>query len=798
MDTETPLARLQAVGISEKRAKQLITPSLASTLEALLDLLQKLEIRSGDCGSLLDELVSNTTPTHHLVVGKYIVDKKMTRQNLTAAIKYLKTAGEGLDLAKFEDQCGIGKIVNEANVKAKLGELTQNMDQTKFSDLNAFNRQVMQSAKEDSLLKWCDGKLLNESVKVHCTAVYQPKAAPKPVVVQKKVQAVDESQLNASQYRELRMSQTSAFLAGMNALQSMALADQKAGSPPFSLSEKKPGGPDPNPSYDPASAPAALQLDLFPHKFHRRPTGTDSVDESVEHLVHFKKAFDHLTPGQSAPVSVTITGRISAKREASKHLIFYTISEGGLHVQVLCNYDHYHVIHGKSGEHTYNNWFLIHDTLRRGDVIGVEGIPCRSKTGELSVTPSKVSLLSPCYHMIPGDNTLKDMETRFRYRHIDMLVNHSVVNVFKTRSLLIQKVREYFNQRGFLEVETPTMGVLAGGATARPFITKHNALGVNLFMRVAPELYLKQLIIGGMHKIFEVGKNYRNEGIDTTHNPEFTAIEVYEAYADYEDWITRTEELIYSLVVDVINKDKPTDKELLDFHPAGRPDPADTEARPKYTLNFKRPWARYPLIQTLETRLSAKFSETIKFPEDLSTPETTQFLIALCKRAEAQCDEPHTTPRLIDALVGAYIEEDLVNPSFITDHPQIMSPLAKYHRNFPTLTERFELFMAKKEICNAYTELNDPQRQRACFNAQAKEKNAGDKEAQPADEGYCTALEYGLPPTGGWGMGIDRLCMMLTDSYNIKEVILFPAMKPLEEQIEAQKSVLAALAKGDD
>jgi len=357
---------------------------------------------------------------------------------------------------------------------------------------------------------------------------------------------------------------------------------------------------------------------------------------------------------------------------------------------------------------------------------------------------------------LPHAGSLKDMETRYRSRHLDMLVNANVVKTFQTRSLIIQQIRRFFDDKGFLEVETPTMGVLAGGATAKPFITFHNSLGVNLFMRVAPELYLKQLIIGGMHKVYEIGKNYRNEGIDITHNPEFTAIEVYEAYADYNDWMTTTEELLSQIVFKLHGTYE------IDFHPHGKEDPLC------YRLNFKPPFARIPLIATLEKKLN------VTFPTDLTTPETTKWLIELCKKVECACDEPHTTARLIDALVGDYIEEDLVNPSFIVDHPQIMSPLAKWHRSSPGLTERFELFVAKKEICNAYTELNDPAIQRALFQGQQKDKKAGDDEAQPVDEPYCQALECGLPPTGGWGMGIDRLTMMLTDSYNIKEVCTLP------------------------
>jgi lysyl-tRNA synthetase class 2 len=375
--------------------------------------------------------------------------------------------------------------------------------------------------------------------------------------------------------------------------------------------------------------------------------------------------------------------------------------------------------------------------------------------------------------MLPKQGTLKDMETRYRKRYLDMLVNPRVVQTFTLRSRIIQYIRRYFDQKGFLEVETPTMNLLAGGATARPFVTYHNDLGVNLFMRIAPELYLKQLIIGGMHRVYEIGKNYRNEGIDLTHNPEFTSIEAYQAFADYEDWIRTTEDLLSSLVMEIHGTYK------IQYHPKAE-DPSIV-----YELDFSPPFKRGPMIPTLE----AKTGE--RFPTDLTTPEANSFFISLCKRLEVECDPPHTTARLIDALVGEYIESELVNPSFITEQPQLMCPLAKYHRHHPGLTERFELFVAKKEICNSYTELNDPVVQRRLFQGQVADRLAGDNEAQPIDEDFCTAMEFGLPPTGGWGMGIDRLVMMLGDHNNIKEVILFPAMRPLAEQVAAQQQQLS-------
>lgn len=501
-------------------------------------------------------------------------------------------------------------------------------------------------------------------------------------------------------------------------------------------------------------------VDPYPHKFQK------TLD-----LCQFVNKYQTLQAKEQLTDVESIVGRINHRRDASAKLIFFAIVEDGAKLQVLCNFAHYA---------DQEKWNTVLSALRPGDVIGVHGYPARSNTGELSIVPREVVILAPCLHMIP--HKLIEIETRYRNRHLDMLVHPKVVQNFQTRSRIISFVRDFFNNRGFLEVETPMMSVLAGGATAKPFITTHNDLGIELFMRVAPELYLKQLIIGGMHKVYEIGKNFRNESIDTTHNPEFTAIESYEAFADYNDLIVMTETLLSTLVKHLYGDYK------VQYHPHGHDDPE------VWTLDFTPPFKRYPMIETIEAELSKLEGQPVKLPEDLTSAETNKWLIAICTKHEVECPPPHTNYRLLDALCGKYIEKNIINPGFITDHPQIMSPLAKYHRSKPGLTERFELFVAKKEIVNAYTELNEPSVQRSLFQSQSI-ANAGDEEAQPIDEGYCTAMEYGLPPTGGWGMGIDRLCMMLTDNCNIKEVILFPAMKPLEEQIAAQKIAMARLKK---
>jgi len=324
------------------------------------------------------------------------------------------------------------------------------------------------------------------------------------------------------------------------------------------------------------------------------------------------------------------------------------------------------------------------------------------------------------------------------------------------------------------------MNMVAGGATARPFETFHNDLNMKLFMRIAPELYLKMLVVGGMDRVFEIGKQFRNEGIDMTHNPEFTTCEFYWAYADYNDLMEQTEQMLSSMCLKIHGTYE------IQYHPNG-PEDKDNFIN----INFKPPFNKIPMMKGLEEAIGVKMPDNDK----LTTPESRKFFDDLCKKHNVECSNPRTTARLIDKLVGHFIESQCKDPTFIIDTPLLMSPLAKWHRSQKGLSERFELFINYHEVVNAYTELNDPKVQLAAFEAQANAKAEGDDEACVVDNEFVTALEYGLPPTAGWGMGIDRITMLMTNSNNIKEVMLFPAMKPNdggpgaeEGQIEEKKA----------
>jgi lysyl-tRNA synthetase class 2 len=503
----------------------------------------------------------------------------------------------------------------------------------------------------------------------------------------------------------------------------------------------------------------------YPHKFQ----------VTYEDDVTFHKDYEHLKPGEIIEdKELSIAGRIYSIRASGAKLIFYDIRTAadtrsiGIQLQVVCQ--------AQWAKKDGVPFEKQHLNLRRGDVIGITGYPGRTnpknkETGELSIFATQVQLLSPCLHMLPGVKfPFSDAEQRARMRYLDLLWNDRSREALWQRSRMVRFIRDFFHERRFIEVETPMMHAIAGGATALPFITHHNDLDIDMFMRVAPELFLKKMIVGQFGKVFELGKNFRNEGVDLTHNPEFTSCEFYWAYADVYDVMALTEELVSSLVKEL------TGSYMTKFI---------TQHGEVLEVNWEAPWRRIEMIPELERTTGEKFPPY----EELHTDATNEFLQKVCKKMNVECPPPLTNARMIDKLTGEFIESQCVNPTFIMEHPQMMSPLAKYHRSKKGLCERFEAFVCRKEIANAYTELNNPFDQRLRFEEQARQKAQGDDEAQLVDESFLNSLEYGLPPTGGWGLGIDRLAMFITNNYSIREVLAFPFLR---EDKSAPKEKFAA------
>ena len=386
-----------------------------------------------------------------------------------------------------------------------------------------------------------------------------------------------------------------------------------------------------------------------------------------------------------------------------------------------------------------------------GDIVGIEGFVFRTKTGEISVHVKKVTLLTKSLLPLPEKfHGLKDPELRFRQRYVDLIANPEVKDVFIKRSKIISTIREVLDKKGFIEVETPVLNTLAGGANARPFITHHNTLDIDMYMRIATELHLKRCIVGGFEKVYEIGRQFRNEGMDTKHNPEFTTIELYQAYVDYNEMMNITEELYTTAAERVCGG--------LDITYQGTP------------LSLKTPWERLTMVQAVKKYTGLDFDN-----------DPLENLIAKGNEMGLEMSPDTSWGHALYNIFDAFVEEKLTGPVFITDYPVEVSPLAKKKPSDPRLTERFEFFICASEGGNAFSELNDPIDQRSRFEQQMLAKAKGDDEAQPYDEDFCNALEYGMPPTGGLGIGIDRMVMFLTDSASIRDVLLFPTMKPIGE-----------------
>jgi len=392
-----------------------------------------------------------------------------------------------------------------------------------------------------------------------------------------------------------------------------------------------------------------------------------------------------------------------------------------------------------------------------GDFLGVRGRLFRTKTGELTIQADSLVLLAKALRPLPDKwHGLSDVEVRYRQRYVDLIANPSVADVFRRRARIIAEIRRFFDERDFLEVETPMMHPIPGGAAARPFVTHHNALDLSLYLRIAPELHLKRCVVGGLERVYEINRNFRNEGLSTQHNPEFTMLEFYQAYADYQDLMALTEELLARIVRTVCGSDTVTYQ--------GR------------EISFAPPWPRLSLKEALLKYGGLRPEQEVVMR--LQGAPSEDVLRELAQQSGIAVKPGWGWAKLLVELFEARVEEQLIQPTFITDFPAELSPLAKARTDDPRYVQRFELYVAGVEVANAYTELNDPREQRRRLEAQAKARAAGDEEAHSMDEDFVRALEYGLPPTAGEGIGIDRLVMLLTDAPSIRDVILFPLLRP--------------------
>ncbi|HZK26622.1 MAG TPA: lysine--tRNA ligase [Thermoclostridium sp.] len=459
------------------------------------------------------------------------------------------------------------------------------------------------------------------------------------------------------------------------------------------------------------------------------------VKYNVTHTT--KQILDSFEELEDQPVS--IAGRIMAKRGMGKTSFCDLLDKDG-RIQLFVRIN-------ALGEEVYEEF----KKLDIGDIIGVEGTIFRTRMGEISIRVSEYTLLSKSLRPLPEKfHGLKDTDLRYRQRYLDLIVNPDVSKTFILRSKIIKSIRSFLDSRGFIEVETPLLNLIPGGATARPFTTHHNTLDLDMYLRIAPELYLKRLIVGGMERVYEMGRMFRNEGMSVKHNPEFTMLELYEAYTDYYGMMELTENL-YNHIGDEVFGSR-----ILQYQ--------------EHEIDLSVPWARLTMTEAVKKYANTDFDAISSYEEAVS----------IAKEKGLDVDGFNSKGEILNLFFEEFVEENLIQPTFIIDYPVEVSPLTKKKPSNPELTERFELFITGREMANAYSELNDPIDQKERFLDQVKKREQGDEEANMMDEDYVIALEHGLPPTGGLGVGIDRLVMLFTNSYSIRDVLLFPTMKPKE------------------
>ncbi len=500
----------------------------------------------------------------------------------------------------------------------------------------------------------------------------------------------------------------------------MPLDDEQAGQRKEKLRRLKEQGNDP----------------FLIHRFDRRHTAQEVAAEiaAVE-----QAAGDEDVDWKSADFETAVAGRLMAMRDQGKS-IWADLHDGSGKIQLWAARDQL----GDDGFETFRG-------LDLGDIIGVSGRAFRTRRGEPTVRMTSCQLLAKSLRPLPEKfHGLQDVELRYRRRYLDLMMNAEVREIFAKRTGAVKAIRDHLDGLGFQEVTTPTMQPLYGGANARPFTTHHNTLDMDLYLRIAPELYLKRLVVGGMERVYEIGRVFRNEGIDALHNPEFTILEAYQAYADYEDMMHLFEGLL-GAVAEAVNGS-------LQFTYRGN------------EIDLRPPWRRVPLLDSIREATG------VDFAREGSDAEVRE----ACQGLQLGDIEQDSRAALLDKCFDRYVAPDLIQPTFVVNYPVEISPLAKRLPDQPQLTARFEPFIGGEEIGNAFSELNDPFDQRERFEAQARAGTAGDEEAHPLDEDYLTAMEYGLPPTGGMGMGVDRVVMLLTGCTNLREVILFPQLRPEE------------------